>query len=249
VTFCTPGNDKKNTEAARLLARVAEVGGLLGLDGDSLLLTTPGPAPPELLAAVRQHKAALLALLRSGQAADQPPPSPTPPEPVLPPPPPTPPPPPAGSAAPRCPQCGSTETRDVPIHGGRSVRRDCTTCGRFLFFPVWHGEPAPKPPLPGWPAGVAVPAWWPELAGPMRDLLAEAAGHTCPECGFAVAVRWRSRDGALRWACPRCGLHLGCGPQPGVVGGCPGCGAPADEAPRVDALGRCAGCAARVSPA
>jgi predicted RNA-binding Zn-ribbon protein involved in translation (DUF1610 family) len=71
---------------------------------------------------------------------------------------------------------------------------------------------------PGWPAGVVVPEWWAELAGPMRDVLAEAAHHPCPGCRFPVAVRWRSRDGALRWACPRCGSHLGCGPQPGVAG-------------------------------
>ena len=37
-------------------------------------------------------------------------------------------------------RCGSTRFRDVPIHGGRSVRRDCAACGRFLGFPVWYGE-------------------------------------------------------------------------------------------------------------
>jgi predicted RNA-binding Zn-ribbon protein involved in translation (DUF1610 family) len=194
---------------------VAELGGSVGLDGDSVLLTTPSPAPPELLAAMREHKAALLALLHGGQAAvDQPPPGPTPPEPVLPPPPPSP-------------------------------------------------QP---PPLPGWPAGVVVPAWWPELAGPMRDVLIEAAAHTCRDCGFAVAVRWRPSDGgAPRWACPKCGLSAGDGERPGVepelpavlpVGGwdaimvrdaCSICGFPPDG-PK-DALGRCAGCAARVSPA
>jgi hypothetical protein len=114
-------------------------------------------------------------------------------------------------------------------------------------------------PLPGWPADVPLPAWWPDLAGSLADVLIDAAPHICPGCRFPVAVRWRSRDGALRWACRRCGLHAGCGRKPGpqaavldgwdVVAGCPGCGAPADEAPRVDALGRCAGCAARVSPA
>jgi hypothetical protein len=72
-------------------------------------------------------------------------------------------------------------------------------------------------PLPGWPADVPLPAWWAELAGPMADVLIDAAPHFCQGCRFPVAVRWRSRDGALRWACPRCGLHLGCGPQPGVA--------------------------------
>jgi hypothetical protein len=79
--------------------------------------------------------------------------------------------------------------------------------------------PSPQPPpLPGWPAGVVVPDWWADLAGPMADVLVEAAAHFCSRCRFPVAVRWRSRDGALRWACPRCGLHLGCGPRPGVAG-------------------------------
>jgi hypothetical protein len=72
-------------------------------------------------------------------------------------------------------------------------------------------------PLPGWPCDVPLPTWWPELAGSLSDVLVEAAPHFCPRCRFPVAVRWRPRDRRLRWACPRCGLHLGCGPQPGVV--------------------------------
>lgn len=37
-------------------------------------------------------------------------------------------------------RCGSTTWRDVPIHDGQSVRRDCSLCGRFLEFPVWYGK-------------------------------------------------------------------------------------------------------------
>lgn len=37
-------------------------------------------------------------------------------------------------------RCGSTTWRDVSIHGGRSVRRDCSRCTRFLDFPVWYGK-------------------------------------------------------------------------------------------------------------
>ena len=44
-----------------------------------------------------------------------------------------------GGVAVRCDRCRSTEYRDVSIHGGRSVRRDCARCGRFLDFPVWYG--------------------------------------------------------------------------------------------------------------
>ncbi len=39
-------------------------------------------------------------------------------------------------------RCGSTTWVDVSIHAGRSIRRDCGRCGRFLGFPVWYGEHA-----------------------------------------------------------------------------------------------------------
>ncbi len=37
-------------------------------------------------------------------------------------------------------RCGSTTWRDMSIHGGQSVRRDCGRCRRFLDFPVWYGR-------------------------------------------------------------------------------------------------------------
>lgn len=37
-------------------------------------------------------------------------------------------------------RCGSTRWRDVPIHGGASVWRDCGRCGWFVGFPVWYGR-------------------------------------------------------------------------------------------------------------
>ena len=39
----------------------------------------------------------------------------------------------------RCPKCKGTEFVDVPIHGGRSVRRECRHCHRFLKFVAWYG--------------------------------------------------------------------------------------------------------------
>jgi hypothetical protein len=36
-----------------------------------------------------------------------------------------------------CWHCGSTTYRDIAIHEGASVRRDCSKCGRFIGFPVW----------------------------------------------------------------------------------------------------------------
>ena len=37
-----------------------------------------------------------------------------------------------------CDKCGRTEDIDRPIHGGRSVRRDCAACGRTKGFPIWN---------------------------------------------------------------------------------------------------------------
>jgi len=39
---------------------------------------------------------------------------------------------------PQCDRCDSLDYRDTPIHGGRSIRRDCVKCGRFISFPKWH---------------------------------------------------------------------------------------------------------------
>ena len=46
-----------------------------------------------------------------------------------------------------CDRCGWHEHRDVAIHDGQSVRRDCARCNRFLMFVVWHGEPGTRPRL------------------------------------------------------------------------------------------------------
>jgi hypothetical protein len=48
----------------------------------------------------------------------------------------------SGSLLQTCDRCGSTEYRDVPIHGGRSTRRDCASCSRFLGWPKWYDAPA-----------------------------------------------------------------------------------------------------------
>lgn len=47
----------------------------------------------------------------------------------------------AAPARPIC-RCGSTTSQDVQIHDGKSVRRDCARCRRFIEFPVWYGNPA-----------------------------------------------------------------------------------------------------------
>jgi hypothetical protein len=36
-------------------------------------------------------------------------------------------------------RCGSNAWLDVAIHDGRSTRRDCARCGRFIDFSRWYG--------------------------------------------------------------------------------------------------------------
>ncbi len=38
-----------------------------------------------------------------------------------------------------CDRCGSVRIRDIEIHGGESLRRDCVKCHAFHSFPVWYG--------------------------------------------------------------------------------------------------------------
>lgn len=99
---------------AELLADCEAHGIRLVLAGEGgLTIDAPHDAlTSDLLARLRDHKAELLALLW-----------PMPPE----------------RPKPVC-RCGSTTWRDVPVHRGQSVRRDCGRCERFLNFPVWYGN-------------------------------------------------------------------------------------------------------------
>jgi hypothetical protein len=44
----------------------------------------------------------------------------------------------AGPLEPAVCRCGCDRYRDVVIHSGQSIRRDCSRCGRFLEFPKWQ---------------------------------------------------------------------------------------------------------------
>lgn len=48
---------------------------------------------------------------------------------------------PNAQAKPVC-RCGSATWLDVSIHDGRSNRRDCARCGRFIDFSRWYGTDA-----------------------------------------------------------------------------------------------------------
>lgn len=103
---------------------------LLLADDGGLTIDAPQDAlTPDLLDRLKAHKAELLTLLlrASGFDIDSAPdaePAPTAQE---------------NPAAPVC-RCGSTTWRDVPIHDGQSIRRDCGRCGRFINFPIWYGN-------------------------------------------------------------------------------------------------------------
>jgi len=107
---------------ANLLADCDAHGIRLALADGGLTIDAPEDAlTPDLLARLKDHKADLLVMLRP--TPDLAPATPT-------------------CAAPARPakavcRCGSTTWRDVPIHGGQSVRRDCGRCGRFLDFSAW----------------------------------------------------------------------------------------------------------------
>ena len=109
-----------------LLTDLARQGIVLEADGDRLRYYPRSALTPGLLARLKAHQADLLARLRSAPEVAPAPPVATRGAPAKP-------------AKPVC-RCGGTTWRDVPIHGGRSVRRDCGRCGRFLGFPVWYNK-------------------------------------------------------------------------------------------------------------
>ncbi len=123
--------------AAELMANLSQLGIRLEAHGDRLRYSPRSAVTPELADRMKAHKRELLAILRP--RSDAPPPG------VLdtrraadaqr-----------AGAAGHagdvhqvRCDRCGSTDYRDTVIHGGQSVRRDCSRCRRFIDFPRWNG--------------------------------------------------------------------------------------------------------------
>lgn len=91
-----------------------DVDGGLSIDAPQDALT------PELLQQLVANKVNLLADLAAGQLRHEKASSMT------------------GGAIAAC-RCGSTTWHDVPIHDGRSTRRDCARCARFIDFSRWYG--------------------------------------------------------------------------------------------------------------
>ena len=117
--------------AADLLSSLAARGVEFQAHGDKLRFRPADRLSSAELDAVRRHKPELLELLRANPpAADNSP---------------------ECSPAPlntprfrrcltRCDRCDSLEFTDVSIHGGRSLRRDCSRCSRFMGWPRWYDE-------------------------------------------------------------------------------------------------------------
>lgn len=102
------------TTPVELVACLRKRGAAIWIDGNNLRMRAPEKVfTPEMDAAISTHKREIISLLQTEA--------------------------PIGSGA-FCDRCGPTDYRDVPIHGGRSVRRDCLHCGRFIDFPVWYGD-------------------------------------------------------------------------------------------------------------
>jgi len=115
--------------AARLLNELSRLGVCLEVIDDKLRYSPKSIVPTTLVNEIRVYKGDLLAALKScALEADKYRTEP------------------AVASAPEarrlCPRCGAKQSRDVPIHGGRSVRRDCAKCQRFLEFPVWYSGDA-----------------------------------------------------------------------------------------------------------
>jgi TubC N-terminal docking domain len=116
--------------AAELLADLDRLGIRLEADGDRLRYHPRSALTPELLDRLKAGKADVLAILRPAPEVEQPRPVATMDADAKP-------------TKPVC-RCGSTACRDVPIHNGQSIRRDCGRCGRFIHFPVWYGNAVPN---------------------------------------------------------------------------------------------------------
>lgn len=128
--------------AREILTDLARLGITLAADGGRLRYHPREKLTPELLAQLREAKAELLRLLvPEAPPTDWPDPSPKdlaaarltldafdPPARST-----------QSPPAGQC-RCGCPTWLDIAIHNGQSARRDCGRCGRFVGFPLWHGQ-------------------------------------------------------------------------------------------------------------
>lgn len=116
--------------AAELLMDLGRLGIRLEADGERLRYRPQSALTPDLLGRLKAHKGELLTLLLRASDFDVDNALNAEPAPIIDP---------ATTTEQIC-RCGSTMWRNVPIHDGRSVRRDCGRCGRFIEFPIWYGN-------------------------------------------------------------------------------------------------------------
>ncbi|GEM_PF-6959283 len=97
-----------------------------------------------------------------------------------------------------------------------------------LFASPWQSKPS-RPsfslqPPPGWPEGMALPPWWPQL---VEVFPVEAAWQDpCQGCGFPVLVLARVDSpkapfAGRAWFCPQCGHDPGYELAGAAVQACP----------------------------
>ena len=101
-------------------------------DGSLTIDAPRGALTPELLDQLKAHKAEVLAVVLGADEFDANGAPDAEPGPIIEP----------GTDSNAVCRCGSAKWRDVPIHYGQSIRRDCGRCGRFVEFRVWYGRNA-----------------------------------------------------------------------------------------------------------
>lgn len=88
----------------------------LALWGADLRYRPVGKVTPEDIDRLRKHKDAILLKLRLEKI-----------NPFA-----------SGTPLTTCDRCGASDYLDITIHGGRSTRRDCGRCNRFMGWPRWN---------------------------------------------------------------------------------------------------------------
>ena len=181
-----------------LLAECVQAGIRLSVADGKLVVEAPaGVVKPELLARLKQHKAALLAALSARPAAPVAEPklldSPAA----------------ATPAAPSAPVEAVEAVEPLAVAEQPIPLAEPTPAVAEPTAPVAAAPVEPTTLPPGWPADIPAPAWWPEfcsILGGIRLLASRRQQCGDPGCGFPVAVEWEAPGYPRQWACPKCGL-------------------------------------------
>ena len=176
-----------------LLAECVQAGIRLSVADGKLVVEAPaGVVKPELLARLKQHKAALLAALSARPAAPVA-------EPKL-----------LDSPAAATPAAPSAPVEAVEAVDPLAVaEQPAPAVAKPTELAATVGLP------PGWPEDVPQPPWWAEFLSIKGDIqILAARRQVCGDdgCSFPVMIQWTLPGDALRlWSCPRCGRTAAAG--------------------------------------